>query len=264
MLGEFPEINRVWDIAADRDTLMKKVESIIKSHDRGLKCIVRKELSGFRKGGNKVKNTSGERLPNYFVEVGEKVDQVHVKQATKSVKSVAKGSGSQFFFPPASANDMEFHILKFYAFSSALINSILHSNRTAKVDFPFRVTELEHAIINLHPTPPCPIILLGRSGTGKTTCCSYRLWNEFQSYWEKAATAGPHLPKAEGVGGCPVFRLPRSHLLTRLGPRLKTSSVMEWSRLRLTNLFERGMRGDRTMKKVMTQLSLPSLKKKIL
>lgn len=224
----YSEIIRVWDIAADRDTLMKKVESIVKSHDRGLKCIVRKELSGFRKGGNKVKNASGERLPNYFVEVGEKVDQVHVEQAMKSVKSVARGSGSQFFFPPASPNDMEFHILKFYAFSSALINSVLRSNRTTKVDFPFRVTELEHAIINLHPTPACPIILLGRSGTGKTTCCLYRLWNEFQSYWDKAATAGPHLPKvaqylpkAEGVRGCPVFGLPEESFVDSTWPTVR-------------------------------------------
>ena len=160
--------------------------------------------------------------------MGEKVDQVHVEQAMKSVKSVARGSGSQFFFPPASPNDMEFHILKFYAFSSALINSVLRSNRTTKVDFPFRVTELEHAIINLHPTPACPIILLGRSGTGKTTCCLYRLSNEFQSYWDKAATAGPHLPKVaqylrktEGVGGCPVFGLPEESFVDPTWPTVR-------------------------------------------
>ena len=191
----YSEIIRIWDVAADRDTLMKKVESIVKSHDRGLGCIVRKELSGFRKGDQKVTNASGERLPHFFVEVTETVDQFPVEKVTKLGKSQDKDSSSQFFFPPASPNDMEFHILKFYAFSSALINSVLHSNHTAKVDFPFRVTELEHAIINLRPSQPCPIILLGRSGTGKTTCCLYRLWNEFQSYWEKATTAGPHLPK---------------------------------------------------------------------
>lgn len=211
----YSEIIRVWDVAADRDTLMKKVEGIVKSHDRGLDCIVKKELSGFRKGDDKVKNASGERLPNYFVEVAEQVEQFPLERAAKTEKFHSKGSGVQFFYPPASPNDMEYHILKFYAFSSALINSVLHSNHATKVDFPFRVTELEHAIINLHPTPPCPVILLGRSGTGKTTCCLYRLWNEFQSYWEKAATAGPHipkllqyLPKAELCGGFTVCEQP--------------------------------------------------------
>lgn len=191
----YSEIIRVWDVAADRDTLMAKVESIVKSHDRGLNCIVRKELSSFRKGRVKVKNTSGERLPNFFVEVSEKVVDFPQDKTAKVAKSSDKGNNSQYFFPPASPNDMEFHILKFYSFSSALINSVLHSNCATKVDFPFRVTELEHAIINLRPNQPCPIILLGRSGTGKTTCCLYRLWNEFRSYWEKAATAGPHIPK---------------------------------------------------------------------
>ena len=191
----YSEIIRVWDVAADRDTLMKKVENIVKSHNRGLNCIVRKELSGFRKGDDKVKNACSERLPNFFVEVAENVEQFPQEKAAKVGKIPEKGSSSRFFFPPASANDMEYHILKFYAFSSALINSVLHSDHATKVDFPFRVTELEHAIINLQPSQPCPIILLGRSGTGKTTCCLYRLWNEFQSYWEKATTAGPHLPK---------------------------------------------------------------------
>ena len=204
----YSEIIRVWDVAADRDTLMAKVESIVKSHDRGLNCIVRKELSSFRKGIQKVKNTSGERLPNFFVEVSENVKDF-LQEKTGNVANVSdKVNSSQYFFPPASPNDMEFHILKFYSFSSALINSVLHSNYATKVDFPFRVTELEHAIINLRPSQPCPLILLGRSGTGKTTCCLYRLWNEFQSYWEKAATAGPHipklvqyLPKSEACGG---------------------------------------------------------------
>lgn len=211
----YSEIIRVWDVAADRDTLMKKVESIVKSHDRGQECIVRKELSGFRKGNDKVKNSSGERLPNFFVEVAENVDQLPSEKVAKSGRSQVKSNGSQFFFPPASPNDMEFHILKFYAVSTALINSVLHSNPTTKLDFPFRVTELEHAIINLQPTQPCPIILLGRSGTGKTTCCLYRLWNEFQSYWEKASTAGPHipkmvqyLPKPEACGGFAVCEQP--------------------------------------------------------
>ena len=53
-----------------------------------------------------------------------------------------------------------------------------------QVDFPFRVTELEHAIIHLQSKPATPILLLGRSGTGKTTCCLYRLWDRFVRYWE--------------------------------------------------------------------------------
>ena len=28
--------------------------------------------------------------------------------------------------------------------------------------------------------------VVGRSGTGKTTCCLYRLWDTFQNYWTNA------------------------------------------------------------------------------
>ena len=64
----------------------------------------------------------------------------------------------QQFFPPASANETEYHILKFYAFSSNLVSHVLQ-NLEMKVDFPFRVTDLEHAIINLQSN--APILLLG-------------------------------------------------------------------------------------------------------
>lgn len=53
-----------------------------------------------------------------------------------------------------------------------------------KIDFPFRVTDREHAVINLRSKTP--ILLLGRSGTGKTTCCLYRLWSRFLAYWSKS------------------------------------------------------------------------------
>ncbi len=60
-----------------------------------------------------------------------------------------------------------------------------------QVDFPFRVTEKEHDIIHLKPKPLAPILLLGRSGTGKTTCCLYRMWHNFLHYWQLADKQGP-------------------------------------------------------------------------
>ncbi|WAR27596.1 TRNK1-like protein [Mya arenaria] len=96
-------------------------------------------------------------------------------------------------FSKASSNDTEYHILKFYSFSSILVSHVLQNIET-KVDFPFRVTDLEHAIINLESR--APILLLGRSGTGKTTCCMYRLWSQFHKYWMKAREAdAPLLPR---------------------------------------------------------------------
>lgn len=46
-----------------------------------------------------------------------------------------------------------------------------------EVDFPFKVSPPERAIITKCQTEPSPIILVGRSGTGKTTCAVYRMWS---------------------------------------------------------------------------------------
>lgn len=43
-----------------------------------------------------------------------------------------------------------------------------------EVDFPFRVSPTEQRIIEL--VSPSSIILLGRSGTGKTTCAVFRMY----------------------------------------------------------------------------------------
>ena len=60
----------------------------------------------------------------------------------------------------------------------------------ARRDFPFKEWPKEHDIISM-PQGKASILLLGRSGTGKTTCCLYRLWNQFQNYWLQAIVSGP-------------------------------------------------------------------------
>ncbi len=99
----------------------------------------------------------------------------------------------ELFSPSASPNEREYHILKFYTMTTAMAKSVLCVN-SQTYDFPFEVSELELYIIRLQPKPDASVLLLGRSGTGKTTCCLYRLWSRFKSYWEQAVTAGPCIP----------------------------------------------------------------------
>ena len=151
-------------------------------------------LKGIPRDSDKDDASSGLCLPDRYMEI-EESNQAPQPVVKKEVREMGNSGLSQIFYPPASSNDQEYHILKFYSFNSALVKSVLESDSSTKVDFPFKVTELEYAIVNLQPNPTTPIILLGRSGTGKTTCCLYRLWNKFQCYWEKAHTAGPYIPK---------------------------------------------------------------------
>ena len=192
----YSDIIRVWDIVLDHDKLQRSIELIVMSHDRGMDCIVKRKLKGIpvESRGNGL--SSSECLPNKYAEIAD-LEKAGNLPATKSVpkKSAISKDLSQIFFPPASSNEQEYHILKFYSFSTALVKTVLESDTSSKIDFPFKITELEHAIVNLRPDPAMPIILLGRSGTGKTTCCLYRLWDNFQRYWERAETAGRHIPR---------------------------------------------------------------------
>lgn len=193
----YSDIIRVWDIVLDHDKLQRSIEHIVKSHHRGMGCIIKKKLKGIAVEDRSDTTSSSECVPNRYTEITDLEQPANNPLVTKDVpkKPTVSNDLSQIFFPPASANEQEYHILKFYSFSTALVKTVLESDTSTKIDFPFKITELEHAIVNLRPDPPMPIILLGRSGTGKTTCCLYRLWDNFQRYWESAVTAGPHIPK---------------------------------------------------------------------
>ena len=208
----------------DHDKLQRSIDHIVKSHDRGMHCLIKKKLKGIPAESRNANTTAGERLPNKYVEIADPnipTESIHKKNIPK--KTPLSENLPQMFFPPASANEQEYHILKFYSFNTPLVKTVLESDTSTKVDFPFKITELEHAIVNLRPDPPAPIILLGRSGTGKTTCCLYRLWDNFQRYWESAATAGPHIPQySRPVKACgtdsEVESLPRSAKQVACGP----------------------------------------------
>uniref|UniRef100_K1PIT9 Lupus brain antigen 1-like protein n=1 Tax=Magallana gigas TaxID=29159 RepID=K1PIT9_MAGGI len=183
----YSEIIRVWDIVFDHDKIFKYVQRIIKSHSRGEECIIQKKLKGVKQDQFKAGNVK--RFPMVFAESDFDVDVNALKEYQESL---------QRYYPPASSNETEYHILKFYNFDSNLVSHVLQ-NLEVKVDFPFRVTDLEHAIINLKSK--APILLLGRSGTGKTTCCLYRLWSQFVSYWTGAVAADSKL-----LPRCQIFQ----------------------------------------------------------
>ena len=174
----YAEVIRIWDIVLQHDNLKRSIEKIVKSHTRSQRCVFRNSLQTIPRDD---KHTNRDhrtvRLPNFFAEL------VGPAPAPELVRT---------YVPPASPKEMEYHVLKFYPFSSNLVLTILN-NEDAEVNFPFKVTGTEHDIINLKPDPPAPLLLLGRSGTGKTTCCLYRLWTCFVTFWQRAVQAGEAL-----------------------------------------------------------------------
>ena len=154
---------RIWDIVLEHNKI-NSVGRIEKSHKKGALCLIQKKLKILEKRSN---NTEC-RIPELYVE--------YMDHNEESVEDI-------YYYPPASPQDSEYNTVKFYTFSSILANNMLRPIEM-KVDFPFRVTELEYEITHLPLS--APIILIGRSGTGKTTCCLYRLWDTFQNSWTNA------------------------------------------------------------------------------
>uniref|UniRef100_A0A8C5IQJ4 Tetratricopeptide repeat and ankyrin repeat containing 1 n=1 Tax=Junco hyemalis TaxID=40217 RepID=A0A8C5IQJ4_JUNHY len=177
----YTEIIRIWAIVLDHCKLNRALENICISYNRGLSCILRKKLKGINEGHQNHSVTTQKRVPRCYIEDVE---------AEKS-----KEHTMPEYFPPASAAELEYNIMKFHSFSTNMALNIMNDVQSS-VDYPFRVGELEYAVIDLNPKPMEPIILIGRSGTGKTTCCLYRLWKKFYSYWEKSSLAdGPLLER---------------------------------------------------------------------
>ncbi|XP_068526771.1 TPR and ankyrin repeat-containing protein 1 isoform X2 [Anas acuta] len=174
----YTEIIRIWAIVLDHCKLKRVLDNICISYNRGLSCILRKKLKGINKGHQSYNKTVKKHVPRCYIEDLE---------AEKS-----KEHTFPEYFPPASAAEMEYNIMKFHSFSTNMAFNIINDVHFA-VEYPFRVGELEHAVINLNPKPIEPIILIGRSGTGKTTCCLYRLWKKFYLYWERSTMANSPL-----------------------------------------------------------------------
>ncbi|KAG9475983.1 hypothetical protein GDO78_002841 [Eleutherodactylus coqui] len=174
----YTEIIRIWDIVLDHGKLNHAIDSICSAYNRGLTCILRKKLKGITKVT--ISSNAQKRIPKYFMEDTEfEFDMEHILPD---------------YFPPASAAETEYNIMKFHSFSTDMALNVL-SNMNSRVEYPFRVGELEYAVIDLNPKPMETIILIGRSGTGKTTCCLYRLWKKYHSYWAEAVSIGPWLVK---------------------------------------------------------------------
>lgn len=110
-----------------------------------------------------------------------------VKPAVKANNS-SENQQVALFYPPASSALDSYTVQKFYQLSAEAVQGVLDGQSTDVVDFPMKPSPTEWRIIMEAPSPPSSILLLGRSGTGKTTCLLYRMWFAWK--------AGLHLQEA--------------------------------------------------------------------
>ena len=160
----YTEAIRVWSLVLNHDHINKHVKQIEAANIKGQESAIKKNLSCIDPNKSDNVSNSRNRIPRIF-----KIDS-HCKVSENK------------FFPPANTKENEYTVVSFYSFSDGFIESILKQD--SRRDFPFKGWPKENEIINL--SMDNSVILLGRSGTGKTTCCLYRLWNQYREYWETA------------------------------------------------------------------------------
>jgi hypothetical protein len=175
----YSEVIRLWDIVRDHDNLSQHINHIVecikKSRARGETAAKRTPLKV--KSKQCMQGQAQTRLPQFYV---LKDDNLRIQD-------------EQAFSPAGSTKDDEYNVITFYSFDNSFVKSMLNGEN-ARRDFPFKEWPKEHDIISM-PQGKVSILLLGRSGTGKTTCCLYRLWNQFQSYWTSVVNDEPLIPR---------------------------------------------------------------------
>ena len=187
----YAQVIRVWDIVRDHDNLDRSirrcVEQIESSHRRGNYASVHLSLQKQPQPLKAIEPVKGREvleIPLTFL-----VSDPEFKQP----QMYGTETDTPQFTPAASMKEDEYNVTTFYSFDTAVVKSMLTGTNVRR-DFPFKEWPKEHEIINLRSNEA--ILLLGRSGTGKTTCCLYRLWNEFKNYWDPAnAFAETKLPR---------------------------------------------------------------------
>lgn len=109
------------------------------------------------------------------------VDRLPLVYRREDEAAPAPAAPARELFPPATAGAGNHSLLKFYDLSSTLIRAVL-AGLAAQVDTPFRVAPAEAAVI----AAPLgrSILLLGRSGTGKTTVACFRLFAGWLAGWQ--------------------------------------------------------------------------------
>lgn len=180
------QVVRVWDIVLDHDNLSRAIDQTIerieKSHKRGEDCAIWAEIdkkahleqaSDAEDAANNT--TDGVRVPKYFAMSQE------VTVTGTGRDEASKGKSKHF--DPASDDPRQYTLLKFYELNEGAVKMLLDGKDS--MDLPFTPGPKEHEIIHYRSDTPKSILLMGRSGTGKTTCLVFRMWAQYHEYRQK-------------------------------------------------------------------------------
>ncbi len=157
----------IWDVVLNQDELHKCAKQIKKTIELSATPICQSEPQ------------TADRLiiqPKRYINSLQYTDRLQQEE-------VAKRLG----YTPEQIRGIKERVIgaKMYSVTTDLMLSFLDDENERR-DYPIKVTEEEHDIIMLPSNKP--IVVLGRSGTGKTTICLNRLWLNFRNHMKGMTT----------------------------------------------------------------------------
>ena len=204
------EVVRIWAVVADHDKQNEMIKRVEDSHRKGQMSNLRKTMKfRYSQTSSDAAGLIGVRdedgilltLPQQFDVISESYAAPSAASAsersTGHEKSCAEDSADQpaDWYPPAVPSADAYVLLKFYECSKSLLRlycaELDETHNTS--DFPFRLSPLEQEICDIQPSPESSLVLLGRSGTGKTTCLGFRMWAHYKAWFDIFSKSDPVL-----------------------------------------------------------------------
>jgi hypothetical protein len=178
--GDTRDVIRIWDIVLDHDNLSSAIKQVRKAHKLGKES--RKKWTWKVKRKQFISDDKKTTYPAIYVRHGENEGDENIDTSELT---------EQYFF--IEPNTAKFNPIRHYFINSSAATALLYFEEDDDFELESGGNEQETRIITrgLNPDPrkrrekESSILLLGRSGTGKTTCLIYRLFNEFKLFWER-------------------------------------------------------------------------------
>ena len=228
-IRSFTDCIRLWRLCLQHDDVPRGIDWIIESHKRGRTSIMKKALMPSFKGSTLLPD--GRRTPRqYTICEGSDLQELHKQDGlrfellTEGEEADAQmldeeGEEQLLFTPPAVSNadsDNVLNVLKFYQLNDEVLQSLCSFHAKSHLDqgdavsvahvpeFPFIPDEREDEIINqgikdeiinsndmIDCNNQSSILLVGRSGTGKTSIAVGRMWALYKHCHSESWHGGP-------------------------------------------------------------------------
>jgi len=187
------QVVRVWDIVEDHDNLTRSidlaVERIERSHKRGEECMIYAELDSSAINTQVDVRDNVCAIPSVFLMKSGMQTRIEIDDDNGgNVGYMGTARKKNTYHPPASSDDQQYTLMKFYALNTRAVEQLLSSENN---ELPFTPGPKEYEIIQHKSKPPRSMLLMGRSGTGKTTCLVFRMWSQFMAYASNADLDAP-------------------------------------------------------------------------